>query len=205
MNTIRAFIAIEIPMDLQSKLELFSKKLKAMINLRVIRWTPAHNIHITLKFLGDVPAGGVDDISRLLQDEAARQASFTASIGGLGVFPSIKKPGVIWTSIEAPADLLDLQKKIEKGTVTFGFTPEERPFTPHLTLGRVAQNASPDDIRQVGLRLAPELASPRQPLLGSFHVGALTLFRSDLKPGGAVYTRLSTAPLSGFGPSGQTN
>lgn len=196
MNSIRAFIAVEIPGDIQLKLERLSTKLQGLIDLRVIRWTPAHNIHITLKFLGDVPTPDVDKITRLLRDEASRQTPFTASIGGLGVFPSIKKPRVIWTGIEAPPDLLDLQNRIEKGTGRLGYPTEERPFTPHLTLGRMAQNTSLDEIRQVGIRLSAELSTPYPPPLGTVAVDHMTLFRSDLRPGGAVYTSIAFIPFT---------
>ena len=86
MNTFRAFIAIEIPGDLQSKLEQESKRLQSLVNLRIIRWAPAHNIHITLKFLGDVPTSEIDKITRMLQIEASRVAAFSASIGGFWAF-----------------------------------------------------------------------------------------------------------------------
>ena len=196
MSSIRAFIAIEIPDQLQIKLEQLTQHLKNTFNMRVVRWSPAHNIHVTLKFLGDVPTTDIDKISKLLLAEAALITPFEARIAGLGVFPSIKKPRVIWIGLDAPPVLSSLQERLEKGMAALGFAPEERAFTPHLTLGRLAQNASAGEIRQLSEILAGELAAKRQPDLGSFTANSLHLIRSDLRPDGAVYTRIASAPFA---------
>ncbi|HSO28146.1 MAG TPA: RNA 2',3'-cyclic phosphodiesterase, partial [Anaerolineales bacterium] len=108
-----------------------------------------------------------------------------------GAFPSVRRARVIWTGVQAPPDLIQLQRAIEAETARLGYAAEERGFTPHLTLGRVSRNANANDAR----RISQALDELQVGFLGAMRVEAVHLFRSDLKPGGAVYTRLFTAPL----------
>ncbi|HEY9087085.1 MAG TPA: RNA 2',3'-cyclic phosphodiesterase, partial [Anaerolineaceae bacterium] len=105
---------------------------------------------------------------------------------------SIRRPRVIWVGVEAPPTLAAMQRAIETETVRLGYAAEDRPFSPHLTLGRVAHNASPDEVRKV----ADTLVSVKVGELGRATVDSVRLFRSDLQPGGAVYTPLFTTYLA---------
>jgi 2'-5' RNA ligase len=112
-------------------------------------------------------------------------------IGGLGAFPNVRRPRVIWVGTEAPPELNALQRAIEAETHKLGYPIEERPFSPHLTLGRISQNARPEEVTQV----ARALSMVNIGEIGRVHVGQLHLFRSDLRPSGAVYTSLYSFPL----------
>ena len=199
MANIRAFIAIEIPIELQKQLDQLINRLKKQITLRIVRWVPAGNIHVTLKFLGEVAPIQLESLSQLLINQAGKYSAFNLSVGGLGAFPSVAKPRVLWVGIQAPPTLAILQKEIENESLQLGFPLEDRGFSPHLTLARINQNASFEEIRSVGNSLTASVNSPTNQSLGSFLVGQIHIFRSDLQPGGAVYTRIGSAPLTGPG------
>jgi len=193
MSVIRAFIAIELPPDVLENLAQVSTQLQDQLGERVVRWVPVENIHLTLKFLGDVSVKNLDVLQELITGEAAQHKPMEFSVGGLGAFPKIRRPRVIWVGVEAPGELLALQRSIEARTTHIGYPPDERPFSPHLTIGRVNRSASPEDIRRAG----DALSAMPVGFLGAVRVQAVHLFKSDLRPTGAVYSKIFTAPLAG--------
>jgi 2'-5' RNA ligase len=192
MPVIRAFIAIPLPPNIHQYLDEVSRRLQGEIKSRGARWVPVRNIHLTLKFLGDVSTSNVNLLAELLHNEASRASPFEVTVGGVGAFPNTHRPRVIWVGVEAPPALQALQKAIDTETIRLGYPGEDRPFSPHLTLARLNQNASPDEVRQVGASLAACKAGP--PV--RFTVEAVHLFRSDLQPGGAIYTSLYSIHLT---------
>jgi RNA 2',3'-cyclic 3'-phosphodiesterase len=191
MSVIRAFIAIELPPEVQDCLEQVSTKLKDQLGEKVVRWVPVENIHLTLKFLGDVSVNNLDVLHEIINVEAASQKQLEISIGRLGAFPKIRRPRVIWIGIEFPPELITLQRSIESRTTRVGYPPDEREFSPHLTLGRVSRTASPSDVRKIG----EVLSASRVGFMGVARVQAVHLFKSDLQPSGAIYSKMFTAPL----------
>jgi 2'-5' RNA ligase len=149
-------------------------------------------MHLTLKFLGEVSTANIQALARMLQSEAARYAPFDFTISALGAFPNARRPRVIWVGADVPAALLALQKAIEAETRLLGYPGEERPFSPHLTLGRITQNAHPDEVAQV----ARALGEMKVGQVGTVHADKVHLFKSDLRPTGAIYTSLHNFPLS---------
>jgi 2'-5' RNA ligase len=192
MAVIRSFIAIDLPNNIQDPLDRVIQDLQAQMPHTPVRWVPARNIHLTLKFLGEVSSNNLEMLTKILQTEVPRHRCFEIKVGSLGAFPSIHRPRVIWIGVEAPMDLMSLQRSIETETTRLGYVAEERPFSAHLTLGRVSHNASPDEVRQIG----EGLKGYQVGLLGITNVERVRLFRSDLEPGGAVYTPLFTIPLA---------
>jgi 2'-5' RNA ligase len=190
METIRAFIAIELAKEIQTGLDRVLSLLRPAA--KAVRWVPAGNIHLTLKFLGDTPVDKIELVKGALEDETRQQKRFTIQVGTLGAFPNLRRPRVIWVGVQAPADLANLAARLEKATAALGFPPEERPFSPHLTLGRVSQHATPDETSS----LAELLANTHVGSLGISSVDQIHLFRSDLRPGGAFYTSLFKANLN---------
>jgi 2'-5' RNA ligase len=189
-TAIRAFIAIELPVWLQDQLGQAIVRLQER-SPRSVRWVAARNIHLTLKFLGNVSPENLAQLTRVIQNESNRVEPFDLNPGGLGAFPNKVHPRVIWIGVDAPPNLLVLQRAIDRETARLGYATEERPFSAHLTLGRVSQHAGPQDVRQV----AETLALNSIGTLGTVTVDSLRLFRSDLRPGGAVYTPLYEARL----------
>jgi RNA 2',3'-cyclic 3'-phosphodiesterase len=191
MSVIRAFIAIEISNEIQSRLEQVSSQLKQRLEGLPIRWVVVENIHLTLKFLGDVSLANLDILKKILVSVCTGYHPFEISAGGLGAFPNTHRPRVIWTGLEAPADLTALQHSIDMESARLGYAREERPFFPHLTLGRVSRNATPVQVRTI----AKVVEEFQVGFLGAARVNAVHLYQSDLKPGGAIYTCLFSAPL----------
>jgi len=190
MSMLRAFIAVEISGEIQQKIHRETSNLrKGIANL--VRWVPAQNMHLTLKFLGDVSPSSVEFIQQMLRTEAGNISCFDIHLAGLGVFPNLKRPRVLYVGVQAPAALQALARGIESASSRLGYEPEERPFSAHLTLGRVRQNVNATEQQQI--RRAIE--GTQVDLLGTARVDSVHLYKSDLNPGGSVYTRLYSAPL----------
>lgn len=194
MNTslLRLFIAIDLPSSVQVALEGVQNDLAAQVPRRTVRWTNLNSIHLTLKFLGDTPQQRVDALSAALRQAAANVKAFTLNAGQPGVFPNPKRARIVWVSVGGERAALDaLYEAVEQHVTALGFEPEGRAFNPHLTIGRVARQARNDERAQVG-EIVSAYAGDE---LASWTVSSVNLIRSQLKPGGAVYTRLSEIPL----------
>ena len=191
MGLLRAFIASELPPALQDSIHHATGNLRQALGNGLIRWVPAHNVHLTLKFLGDVSPSSLDLIKQMMLAEASEFRVFEVQVDGLGCYPSLRRPRVLWVGLKAPSELASLQRAIEGAAARLGYEVEEREFSPHLTIGRVRQNASSDDVHKI--RTAVE-GCPMGPL-GSTRVEAVHLFKSELRPEGSIYTRLFSAPL----------
>lgn len=191
MSVIRAFIAIELPREVQNCLDQVSQELQKRLENVPVKWVSVEKIHVTLKFLGNVSIKNMDILKNTMQQVISRHKSFEVSIGGLGAFPKIHNPRVIWVGLESPTELASLQQDIETETSKLGYSQEKRPFSPHLTLGRVSRNALSKDMHVI----ADVLASYRVGFLGVANIKEVHLFQSQLKPQGAIYTRLFTVPL----------
>lgn len=191
MTNIRAFIAVSLSEEIIQGLSRTIVDLQARLPNGGVRWVAAQNIHLTLKFLGDTPAASVDRLTKGLQAAVASQPPFEIHVSGWGAFPSPRRARVVWVGLSAPAGLGALQRSVEAEMARQGFPPEERPFSPHLTIGRVGREANPDDLR----RLANVLESVKVGDLGVARVDTVHLYQSDLRPGGPIYTRLFTARL----------
>lgn len=189
MSVIRAFIAIEISSEIHIKLKQLTSQLKQQLEDVPIKWVPIENIHLTLKFLGNVSVNNVEVLEKILDSEVSNHQPFEISVGELGAFPNTRRPRVIWVKLQAPPDLNEIQRCIEQGTARLGYAREKRPFKPHLTLGRVSRHANADHVRIA----SQVLESTKVGFLGAMRVKYIHLFRSDLKPTGAVYTRIHSA------------
>ncbi len=187
MSLIRAFVALEIPPDLQQSIARQSAALKKETP-QAVRWVAAENIHLTFRFLGDTSASSLQELTRDLAAVVSQQPPFAVSVGGFGVFPNLKRPRVIWVGIQATPELERLQRAIESTCTRLGYPAEEKSFNPHLTLGRIREEADLSALRNAlqNFQIGP---------LGSLTVSNLTLFRSDLRPQGPTYTALAHIQL----------
>lgn len=190
-SVIRAFIAIKLSPEIHQRLKDLNQLLKQRLQEAPIRWVSVDNIHLTLKFLGDVSTANLETLAKLLQAEALNHPSFGISVGELGTFPSIRRPRVVWVGVQAPAELNNLQQGIEQELARLGYKSEDRPFSPHLTLGRVSRNAGTQDFA----RIEAALTVTKVGFIGAMLVQAVHLFKSDLQPSGPIYTELLEAPL----------
>jgi 2'-5' RNA ligase len=185
-SRLRAFVAVEIPQYVLAALESVQAELRRRLRAR---WVRPGSMHLTLRFLGNIPADLVASVADAVQAAAGSHPSFSVAVAGIGVFPSIRRPRVIWSGFSGQTGLLsDLQRSLEERLAALGFPREERPFRAHLTLGRFSEPPEP-------ARMAEVLNSFDTRTFGEFAVEELVLFQSDLQPKGPVYTALARARL----------
>ena len=188
----RAFIAIEIPEEIKKEIASQTVELRRVVG-RSVRWSTTDRIHLTLKFLGEISASNIEFLAQALKTEASQHASFEMTVGGLGAFPNPRRARVIWIGLQTPAALGRLQHNIEAATARLGYPADGKPFSAHLTLGRVREQISAAEAQS----LQVALENTKIGILGTFAAKFVSLFRSDLQPGGPVYTCLFTAALGG--------
>ncbi|MDO8446860.1 MAG: RNA 2',3'-cyclic phosphodiesterase [Deltaproteobacteria bacterium] len=182
MSRVRAFIACDIPDLFLEKISSVQDRLKGLD--ADVTWTKTGGIHITLKFLGDIEEGYIDKVAAIFEEASKGQTPFEISIKGSGAFPNLKNPRVVWIGVEDVANgLSKLQQGLDDRLKGLGFEPEEREFRPHLTLGRVRGSRGKE-------RLSAAVSELREVEIGSFAVDRVILYKSELKPTGAVYTKL---------------
>jgi 2'-5' RNA ligase len=190
MDTLRTFIAIELGPAMLGQLGDLQARMREDVPPGLVRWVRPQGIHLTLKFLGDVPAPQVEAIADALGVACASYAPFTAHVGGLGCFPNPRRPRVIWVGVdEESGALANLQRDVERAMAQLGHPAERRKFSPHLTLGRV-KRGSAADVQALG-----EYVVRASVTVGKLEATAVHLMRSELLPAGAVYSELAVAPL----------
>lgn len=191
MSLLRTFIAVDIPPAIQTAIQQKTEILFRVIDSSLVRWVSPRNIHLTLKFLGDISPANVEMLTQILRDTSDSCPAFDIHISGLDSFPSPKRPRIIYIGVQAPAELEALYRGIESATARLGYESESRQFSPHLTLGRVRQALSAGDLQKI----RKALEETQVDSLGTARVDLLHLYKSDLRPTGSVYTKLFSAPL----------
>jgi 2'-5' RNA ligase len=183
----RLFFAVKLSEEIQARLHEEQGALKALG--ADVKWVERDNIHVTLKFLGEVPETRVPELSAAAEGIAESAQPWGMGISGLGCFPSVRSPRVVWAGITQGADqMAALAESVDKAMERLGFERENRPFKAHVTLGRVR---SPQGKAQ----LAEGLARASQAHGGEMPVNHFCLMQSELRPSGPIYTVLKDFPL----------
>jgi len=186
MATVRSFVCIDVPPEVQAAIEHLQAKLRRLP--ADVSWTRSASVHLTLKFLGEVEEARLERVGSALDEIARDYAPFELVTDRGGIFPAADRPRVLWIGVRDEQGILRaLVARVEDVLAHQGFAREERPFTAHLTVGRVRSMRSARELAR--LFLASEFPSHR------FRVTRLILMRSDLRPDGALYTPLHIAPL----------
>ena len=186
-ETVRAFIAIELSPAVRAELATLQKQLKA--SGADVTWVAPGNIHLTLKFLGNISSEQVAAVTALLETTARQFARFSFKLGTLGVFPREQSPRVIWVAVREPRGIIPkIVSILEDELNQIGFAKEERDFTPHITIGRVK---SP--LNKIHLIDKLKTVTVAEPV--TQEVTALTLFKSTLTPQGPLYQPLAEISL----------
>jgi len=186
---IRSFIAVELPDEVRGALSQIQERLRESVG--GVRWVQPASIHLTLKFLGDIRPEQVQPIAAAAARAIQGEPPFTLGVSGLGAFPNPRKPRVIWVGIEGDVERLGrLETRLEGALEPLGFPREQRAFRPHLTLGRVKDPRRPPDLTRA-------LADVTVPTCNSFDVDEILVYKSDLRPTGAIYTKLQHLPFAG--------
>lgn len=191
-NFIRAFIAINLPQAVKTELETFQCKLKSRVPADWIKWTLPEQIHLTLRFLGNIDAGAVPQLESVLRTLGATVQPFELIAENFGWFPEGTRPRVLWVGVSGQLETLNqLAQAVIRSTASWG-EPEDRQFQAHLTIGRV-KTKTQTDLR----KLAEILAQFNPGRFGQWQVTQIDLMRSQLYPTGPVYTCIATVPLAG--------
>ena len=181
----RLFVALEIPSAVRKNLAEFLATLRAISSQP--RWVRTENLHVTLKFIGEVSAEKIGDIRTGLSAVRSSRA-VTLDFRGAGFFPDEKRPRVFWAGLEASANLARLAGDIDRTLEKLGVPPEKQPFSPHLTLARFESPGLPEKLRAA-------IQENAKCEFGSVAAREFHLIESKLKPGGAEYTTLETFPF----------
>lgn len=187
----RTFIALPINQTVKANIEALLQAFKAQVNVKSIRWVPSENLHLTLNFLGEIPAEKIEIIKTTLIEIASAHKPFTSNFSHCGVFPDLKHPRILWIGFDQTGILKQIQKNLEEQLAPLGFPPEKRAFSPHLTLARISGYASPAEVANIGDFMAT--INGFEPIPCQF--SEIVFFKSVLLPAGAQYTRLQTAPF----------
>jgi 2'-5' RNA ligase len=184
---IRSFLAIELPKPILKEIEEVQGDLK--LTHADVRWVNPEKIHLTLKFFGNIEESRIDLIFKSIEEVLLKTLPFSLEVRGVGAFPNLRNPRVIWMGlIDGKEVLTSLQKQIEIQLEKIGFQPEDRPFHPHLTLGRMKSSRGKEE-------LVGKMEKHKEREFGVFQVERLVLFKSDLKPTGPIYTALKEMKL----------
>ena len=188
---IRSFIAIELPEEVKKGLARLRKELERDEH-RFVKWVDPGGIHMTLKFLGNIPFKQVTEITKAMGKAAQGISPFHLEISSLGAFPNLRQVRVFWVGIGGEVDKLSqLQQNIDSELATLSFAKEERSFVPHLTLARIREGASPLERRSFGELVNSTIFEDKYYV----EVEAISLMRSQLTPTGALYNRMSVVGL----------
>ena len=191
----RGFVAIALPDEIRSRCARLMTSLRG--EARQVSWVKPGNLHLTLKFLGNTRPSQAERLLASLAHKAMKLSPFEVVLGGLGVFPTFRRPRIIWLGVsEGAGSLEELAAKVEGAAAKAGFSRESRRFSPHLTLGRVkmARRRSGKSSTQtlseqrVGEDLQALLGRSDPGALGRFTVREVVLIESRLSPGGSLYT-----------------
>lgn len=190
IGSIRAFVAIELPQEVKEGLAGLQRDLQPA-GRDTVRWVSPDGIHLTLKFLGVIREQSVTQVERAVRQAASGIPTFRLETNGIGFFPDVNRPRVLVVSLKGDLAVLDkLHQEVEKEFSRIGFESEDRAFTPHLTLARMRDEASPAQRQRFSQdAMRHEIAS------WGFRAEGLSLMRSTLSPRGATYDHIALAPF----------
>lgn len=184
MGQVRTFLAIPFPAEIIEAAQKIIRELA--VSLPRVHWCRPESMHLTLRFFGELPEESLENIGEVMLSVVRLHSPFPMTISGLGAFPSSARPRVVWLGIRDGQSLATFQTALEGGLDHAGFPPEDRPFSPHLTLGRCRESIP----AARGI-----LGKYRDVVCGTLNVEKIVLFESRLKPSGAVHLPRKTAYL----------
>ncbi len=188
----RLFWAIALPDDVHDAIARLQSELARRVPRDTVRWTPPHNVHLTLVFLGNRPREEVADLVARVEEVLQGVPPFHMELEAVGVFPNWRRPRIVWLGVGGNLDTLSrVQAAVARAMVLMGWKPEKRPFTPHLTIGRVRKGLGSATLAQ----LVDVVRRVKVEPFGAHEVREVVLFRSDLRPTGAVYTPVGRVTL----------
>ena len=188
MNTYRTFVAIELPRALRAKVIEHIEQLRRNVPDTRASWSPEHNLHLTLKFLGNVPAMAIPQLSDAIARAVSGVKPFELTVADCGVFPPKGRPNVLWIGVgSVERELAQLYQRIEDECCNVGFPREQRAFHPHLTIARLRKHGDERRLAEAHQKLGFNHEA--------FAVSEIVVFKSELLPQGSKHTPISHHPL----------
>jgi 2'-5' RNA ligase len=190
-ETFRLFIALPVPDDIKEKLRCAQAEIRSGLRADPVRWVRPEQIHLTLKFLGNVPVARTDELVESVRAACISVEPLQLTAGKIGFFPNAHQPRVIWADIAGETELLErLQSQIERATSTFADAQKDHRFSAHLTIGRIKE------IRPADARALEQAASEfTETVFGNWTAATVEIMRSELASDGSRYTRIAEIPL----------
>jgi len=189
---LRAFIAVDFPPDMIEKIGKIIQYFKKQLPKNGVKWVSAEKLHLTIKFMGELPEKKLPAVRSIIQDAALTQPAFKIGIQGLGMYPNQSKPRVIWLGITGKEPLTSLHRILDHSLEEAGIQPERRKFSPHLTLARIRRGSDQETVREIGKTLSQFKVDS----LGVIPVEHISFYKSTLTPKGPIYTLILKASLN---------
>jgi len=196
MKTVRTFIAIALSTEARANITQLQSRLKGVSPPNTVHWTMSQNIHLTLHFLGNVAVDDLEETAQAVRAAAESCPAFVLNLSSLGCFPNTRRPRIVWVGVSGETEILtNLHQTLgDQLHQRIGFRPELRPYSPHLTIGRVKRGIPQRKLDQLGQMLEQKM--PQVGQLAALPVTEIQLIQSDLKPDGPVYTPLAREKLN---------
>jgi 2'-5' RNA ligase len=189
---LRTFIAVDFSPEIIRKINEIIDYFKTQTPERALKWVAPKNLHLTIKFLGEVPEEKIEQIKSLIKETLNDVKSFQIGVEKLGMYPNPQKPRVVWLGITGAGPLKEIHKMLEPQLQKADIQPDRRGFSPHLTIARIRRNADIQSVKEIGEILSKFTVGS----LGSCTVDHIVLYKSELTPQGPIYTVLLSSPLN---------
>jgi len=189
---LRTFIAIDFTEAVISKIGKIIEYFKTQTPSDALKWISTENLHLTIKFLGEIREDRLNQVKTILSDVITGQPAFSIGIEGLGMYPNKHHPRVIWLGITNNDTLTDIHAILDRAFTAVGVNPDKREYTPHATIARVNRHINPETVKEIG----ESLSQFKVDSLGHIKVEEIILYKSELTPNGAIYSPLTSIALN---------
>ncbi len=188
----RTFIAVNFPKDLLVRIDEITHFFKKKTPDRALKWVDINNLHLTVKFIGEINENKIGQVKDVLTQSLSAQNAFNIEVSGLGMYPNQHNPRVVWLGISGEEPLIKIHKDLNRQLTAVNISPEKRPFSGHLTIARVRRNTDKETAGMVGDILSQFTVDS----LGWITIDHINLYKSELTPAGPIYTCLLSVPLN---------
>lgn len=188
----RTFIALDFSPEIINKITEIINYFKTQTPQRALKWVAPQNLHLTIKFLGEVPENKIEQIKGLINQALRNENAFEIGVDGIGMYPNQHMPRVVWLGIEGSERLKGIHNKLDTTLEKADIPPDKRSFNPHLTIARIRRNTDKETVKEIG----KTLSGFKVDSLGRCTINNIILYKSDLTPEGPEYTALLSSPLN---------
>jgi RNA 2',3'-cyclic 3'-phosphodiesterase len=189
---LRTFIALDFPPEIIQRIEEIIAYFRTQTPKDALKWVSTNNLHLTIKFLGEIPEEKLDQVKAILTDSLRNKSEFNIEIEGLGMYPNKHNPRVVWLGINADDTLINLHQILDSALQAVDIEREKRAFSPHLTIARVRRQTKRNTIKEIG----EILSQFKVDSLGKINVKEIVLYQSELTSKGPIYTPLKVESLN---------